>query len=210
MTSAAPTAAAIVLCGGTSRRFGGIDKTAQPLGSATVLDSLLVALPAHWPIVCVGVQRELRQTMRRSVAWTREDPPLAGPVAGIAAGLAALDDLDHLDDCRGSDADLVLVLAGDQPFAGEVAGDLVRVLHAAARTIDAVAASDDGRAQLLLCAYRRGPLAALLTGDVAGGGVYRTLAPLRVQTLAVAERVTLDVDAPADLAHARGLNAPDI
>ena len=37
--------AAVVLCGGTSRRFGGVDKTAQVLGSATVLDSLLDALP---------------------------------------------------------------------------------------------------------------------------------------------------------------------
>ena len=94
--------AAVVLCGGTSRRFGGVDKTAQTLGSGTVLDSLLDALPPDWPVTCVGVPRPTV----RPVSWTREDPPLGGPVAGIAAGLGTVE------------APIVVVVAGDQPLAG--------------------------------------------------------------------------------------------
>lgn len=186
--------AAIVLCGGTSRRFGGIDKTNQPFGAATVLDHLLTQLPAEWPVACVGEPREVVRPVGRALVWTREEPIFAGPVAGIAAGLAA----------HTADMPIVVVLAGDQPFAGEVALDLVTALRTADPSIDGVAAQQgDGRPQLLLAAYRRNPLTALLTGDLTDAGVYRTLAPLRLASVPVQARATLDVDAPADLERAR-------
>src|SRR5699024_2806292 len=114
---------AIVLCGGTSRRMGGTDKTALPLGGATVLDHLLDALPADWPVVCAGVERPTR----RKVGWTREDPPGGGPVAGIAAGLDAVARAAAgADPATGIAVEpvVVVVLAGDQPFAGPAAGEL--------------------------------------------------------------------------------------
>lgn len=187
----------IVLCGGTSRRFGGIDKTDQSLGAATVLDSLLTALPAGWPVVCVGTPRRVA----RPVTWTVEDPPRGGPVAGIAAGLGAL---TCADDKREA---IVVVLAGDQPFVGGIAEELVRALATAPADVDGVAArGEDGEVQLLAAAYRCGPLAERLAGDVANRGVYATLAPLHVEPLTVARAATLDVDTPADLARAIDLS----
>ena len=224
--------AAIVLCGGTSRRFGGVDKTQQLVGEHTVLDTLLDALPAEWPLTCVGVPRPTT----RPVTWTREDPPLGGPVAGIAAGLAASPQTAY-----------VVVLAGDQPHAGPAALAVAQALASSdaepvvergeatepttrtgtsgrtgttaptgataptssphgpgsASRVDAVAArGGDGRPALLLAAYRRGSLLAALRGDVRDLGVYRTLAGLHVETVDVPAAQGLDVDTPADLARA--------
>lgn len=180
--------AAVVLCGGTSRRFGGVDKTRQLLGGRTVLDTLLDALPAAWPVTCVGVARP---TTRR-VAWAREDPPLGGPAAGIAAGLTAIPTTEY-----------VVVLAGDQPHAGPAAPLVADALAAQAPGVDGVAARGaDGRPALLLAAYRRDPLRAALAGDVRDQGVYRTLARLRIEVVDVPEAQALDVDTPADLSRA--------
>ena len=84
----------IVLCGGTSRRLGGVDKTRESLSGTTVLDYLLDDLPPGWPVVCVG---EMRATTR-SVQWCRESPAGGGPVAGIAAGLELIRDLGAATD----------------------------------------------------------------------------------------------------------------
>lgn len=183
------TVAAIVLAGGTSARMGGADKTAAPVAGATVLDTLVASLPAAWPVVCVGVPRPLS----RDVTWTREDPPLGGPVAGLAAGLE-----------RVGDADVVVVLAGDQPFAGPAADLVARALGDAHPDVDGVAAAGpDGRPQPLLAAYRADSLRRVLPADARDTGVHRSLAALRVVPHAVADEATLDVDTPADLGRAR-------
>lgn len=182
-------AGAIVLCGGTSRRFGGRDKTREPFGDSTVLDTLLDSLPATWPVTCVGVERPTT----RAVGWTREEPPLGGPVAGIAAGLRAL----------AAGPQILVVLAGDQPLAGAAAHRVARALHTASGQVDAVAARAPGdRPALLLCAYRRQPLSAALAGDPRDRGVYATLRGLRVDTLDVPADQALDVDTPQDLHRA--------
>ncbi len=208
LRGAGPRVAAVVLCGGTARRFGGGDKTAAALGDSTVLDTLLDALPPSWPVVCVGEPR----TTHRSVRWAREDPPLGGPVAGIAAGLTALrDDLPRARahaEPPGPAADLVVVLAGDQPHAGpaarRVADALAHGTQAATEVDTEVVAArgPQGRAQLLLAAYRWDALARSVTGDVAGRGVYRTFAGLAVRTVVVPASQALDVDTPADLRSA--------
>ena len=180
--------AAVVLCGGTSRRFGGVDKTAQTLGSGTVLDSLLDALPPDWPVTCVGVPRPTV----RPVSWTREDPPLGGPVAGIAAGLGTVE------------APIVVVVAGDQPLAGAGARRVAQELAQAPADVDVAAPlARDGRPAMLLAAYRRGPLAAALRGPVRDVGVYRTFAGLRVRTIDLPPEQVWDVDTREDLERLR-------
>ena len=131
----------VVLCGGTSRRLGGGDKTREPLGGSTVLDHLLDGLP-DWPVVCVG---ESRETVR-PVAWTREDPPGGGPVAALAAALPLVA------------GDVVVALAGDMPFAGAAVRGLVAAVRAAPVLDAALAADGSGRAQPLLAAYRTAAL----------------------------------------------------
>lgn len=183
----------IVLCGGTSVRMGGGDKTAAPLGDRTVLDHLVESLPADWQVVCVGEARPLR----RDVAWTREDPPHGGPVAGLQAGLASLD----------GRIDPVVVLAGDQPFSARAAQACAAALTApAGADAQAVAARQpDGRWQPLLTAYRRGPLTEAVGSAPPGSGVYRALSALHVVTLEGGDSATLDVDTPVDLDRARAV-----
>ncbi len=187
----------VVLCGGTSKRLGGVDKTRQLLGCETVLDRLLSDLPPHWTVCCVG---ESRPTSR-PVLWTREQPPGGGPVAGLAAGLQALDRCVQ-------PAPQLVVLAGDQPFAGEFAVSLAQDLSARPQDVDAVAATDpsdpDRRAQWLLAAYRSQALRARLAqGPVADAGVQATLGSLRVQRVPADTATLLDVDTPEALERAR-------
>ncbi len=224
-TAAAPIAAAVVLCGGTSRRFGGGDKTRARLYSSpgttsptgdtvladTVLDVLLVRLPAAWPVWCVG---QRRPTVR-AVGWTREEPPGGGPIAGVAAGLEALMTSGAGSGPRVPVPPITVVLAGDQPFAGPFAQRLVTDLGRQPQDIDAVAAAGpattgngEGRAQPLLAAYRTAPLLRLLSRrQVADAGVYATLRGLRFATVPADAMVLLDVDTPEALQRARALAA---
>lgn len=179
----------VVLCGGTSRRLGVADKTAQRVGGVPMLDRVLGALPPGCRIVCVGDPRP----STRDVAWAREEPAGSGPLAGIAAGVAAL----------GPDIAVVAVVAGDQPFAGPAVGPLVTALTATP-DVDAVAARQgDGRAQLLLAAYRAEALRRELVGEVRDAGVHRRLRHLRVSTLDVTSEAVFDVDTAEDLSRAR-------
>lgn len=177
----------IVLCGGTSRRMGGTDKTALPLGEHTVLDHLLDELPAHWPVVCVGVERPTRRT----VAWTREEPPGGGPVAGIAAGL------EHVT------TGIVAVLAGDQPFAGPAAGELVEQLARHPKADAATALDGEGRRQPLLTAYRTLVLRRAVPEPAADAPARHLLAALTVLEVPQPDERTHDVDTPEALARAR-------
>jgi molybdopterin-guanine dinucleotide biosynthesis protein A len=185
-----PAPTALVLCGGTSRRMGS-DKTAATLGRATVLDHLLDALPGPWPVVAVGPERPTR----RSVRWTREVPAGGGPVAGVAAGVRLVD------------TDLVVVLAGDMPFAAGIAGRLAAALEADP-AVDAVVGTDaGGRANPLLAAYRTTALRQALplsSADVPA----RQLLRVTHGELPVAAADALDVDTPEALATARHRLAP--
>jgi molybdopterin-guanine dinucleotide biosynthesis protein A len=183
----ATRATAIVLCGGDSRRLGdGSDKTAATLGTMTVLDHLLDTLPAQWAVVAVGPERPTR----RHVRWTRESPGGGGPVAAVAAGLALVD------------TELVVVLAGDMPFAGTAATDLAATLNDDP-TIDAVVAVDpDGRANPLLAAYRVTALSAALPHPPANAPA-RSLLAVAHTTVPIEDRDSLDVDTPEALAQAR-------
>lgn len=177
---------AIVLAGGTARRFGS-DKLAAPLGDSTVLDRLLDGLPgpAEWAVVCVGPDR----ATRRSVHWVREDPPLGGPVAAIAAGLAT----------GWVPEGIVVVLAGDQPYAAAASLRLSALLDQSP-DVDAVVAVDGrGRTNPLLAAYRTDALRGALPADPAGAAARSLLDRLSVLPVRVAEEESRDVDTPEDL-----------
>jgi len=195
----------IVLCGGTSRRLGGVDKTRESLSGTTVLDFLLDALPPGWPVVCVG---EMRATAR-SVQWCRESPAGGGPVAGIAAGLELIRDLDAVTD-HDSNSDnampgnaICVVVGGDTPFAATALPTLVDALNAQP-VLDAMLASDpDGRTQPLLAAYRFEALRAALPDEPGGARLMVVVDTLRIGTVPCDARTTLDVDTPEALEQAR-------
>lgn len=185
----------IVLCGGTSRRLAGRDKTRESLAGTTVMDHLLDALPSGWPVVCVGEER----ATTRSVDWCRESPAGGGPVAGIAAGLELIRDLGAATD---HDA-ICVVVGGDMPFAATALPTLVDALNAQPG-LDAVLASDpDGRTQPLLAAYRFEALRAALPGESGGARLMAVVDALLVGTVPCDSQTVLDVDTPEALEHAR-------
>jgi molybdopterin-guanine dinucleotide biosynthesis protein A len=188
--------AVVVLAGGTSRRMGGGDKTALDLRAGqSVLGHLVSSLDTSVPVVVVGPSRPLE----RSVTWARESPVGGGPLAGLAAGLAALP-------AQSDDATWVVVIAGDQPFAAMAVPAL---LAGPQSGIDGVVAVDqDGRAQPLLAAYRRSALAAALSGPVGGRSMHSLLDRLVTRPVEVPPRACLDVDDDAALRRARELAAP--
>lgn len=177
----------MVLCGGTSRRLGGRDKTRESLAGTTVLDHLLDALPSGWAVVCVGEER----ATTRSVRWCRESPAGGGPVAGIAAGL------EHLD------AKVCVMVGGDMPFAAAALPTLVDTLNAQPG-LDAVLAVDsDGRRQPLLAAYRSEVLRAALPPVPDGTRLLAVVDGMLTRTVTCEARTTLDVDTPEALEQAR-------
>lgn len=74
----------IILAGGEGRRMGGVDKAAVALNGRTLLDHLLDELGDAHHIIVVSPHDIA------GVSTTTEDPPLGGPVAGIAAGATGL------------------------------------------------------------------------------------------------------------------------
>lgn len=218
-----PGPTAVVLAGGGSRRWGGRDKTTADLDGRPVLAHVVGGLPAGMAVIVVGPPDHPiahRSWGGRPVRWTRETPPGGGPVAGLAAGLAALP----------ADVGVVVVLAGDLPFCGSAVPRLLSALLAS--PADAVVGVDpDGRRQPLLAAYRVTPLRAAVGGEgprgdspsrnspsrnsprgdgqsgdgprgPAGRSLRSVLAGLRVDELPVSAAEALDLDTPEDLAAA--------
>lgn len=98
---------AIVLTGGRARRLGGVDKGAVVVAGATLLAHTIAALreveSSH--IVVVGPAAGVDDT----VTVVRENPPFAGPVAGIARGVGELR----------RESEWTYVVACDMPWIGE-------------------------------------------------------------------------------------------
>lgn len=181
MTGARVTA--IVLAGGRSQRFGS-DKLAAPLGVTTVLDATLAGIPGDWLVVCVGPPRPVC----RAVTWVLESPPDGGPLAGIAAGVAA---------CT---TEMVVVVAGDMPWSGPALVALATRLADAGPEVEGVVARDPlGWANPLLAAYRTAAVRAALP-DSAHGRPAKLLLTLPHEELAVTGPPAQDVDTPEDLA----------
>lgn len=181
---------AIVLAGGTSRRLGGVDKTALPLADRPVLDYVLDAVSAAGAIVVVGPARPTS----RPVRWRREQPAGGGPAAAIAAGLGAVT------------AEVVVVVAGDLPL---LSAPLVRRVVASLRSDadGAVAVDSEGRPQWLLGAWRT---TALQRAGLTGGAALRdTLGRLAWHGVAVPDCAAADCDTIDDVRRIATMLAAD-
>ncbi len=128
------TWAAVILTGGTAARLDGTDKAGLSHAGRSLLEIALDTVAGAAEVVVVGPGT----STTRPVSFTRESPPGGGPLAGIAAGVAAL----------GGAHDLVVVLAVDMP-------------HVTRATVSRlVAAVGDGDAAWLVDASGRRQLAA--------------------------------------------------
>ncbi|MDM7855098.1 molybdenum cofactor guanylyltransferase [Cellulomonas alba] len=209
---------AVVLAGGRGSRLGGPSKPEVLVAGRALVDHVLDGVRDARRVVLVAPA----SVARAGVPTVLEDPPGGGPVAGLAAGLAALTDdglatptaavaadVAGLTPARAATAgdlapDVVVVLACDVPRAGSAVPALVAA--AAAGGVDgARLVAADGSVQPLVAAYRRGPLTAALEALASTHGVSmrRALAGLRLVDVPDLDDASLDADTWDDVARLR-------
>jgi molybdenum cofactor guanylyltransferase len=217
---------AVILAGGRAARLGGVDKPGLVVGSQTMAAAVTSAAAAAGArrAILVGPERpdlgQIAAALPGGLAVVREDPPGAGPVPALRAGLPEVR------------APWVAVLAADLPF---LRGGHIRALLAAALAsageppgaAGAVMTDAAGRAQWLAGCWQSARLrSALLAYDgaslrgllgplhpvlLAAGTVPGSAGPEGTGTASTGTASTgtgapppwLDCDTPAELAAAR-------
>ena len=168
------TWSAIVLSGGTNKRFGS-DKSAALLHDVSLLDHVLSFIPKEIKRVIVGKD-------------VFEEPPLGGPVAGIARGLQEID------------TEYVAVAAVDMPYGSALFSQLLSSIKSdAAMPID-----EDGFKQPLCGIYRRVALLSAIEklGNPHGQSMRALCELLVIDEVQVDARTLIDIDTPEDLISA--------
>ncbi|HLU74900.1 MAG TPA: NTP transferase domain-containing protein [Nonomuraea sp.] len=90
---------AVILAGGRAQRLGGVDKPGLEVGGTTMIANVAAAAREAARVIIVGPPRDIP-----GAVYVREDPPGAGPIPALRAGLAEVT------------APRVALLAGDLPF----------------------------------------------------------------------------------------------
>jgi molybdopterin-guanine dinucleotide biosynthesis protein A len=187
-----PLAVGVVIpAGGTARRLGGVPKPALQVGDRSMVARLVADL-REFPLVVVGPRPADVVTDGVDVTWCTEDPPGGGPAAALAAGLV------HL-----TAVDVVVAIAGDQPFAASAVPRLVEALGADPGADVAWGVDADDRDQPLLGAYRADVLRSRLSEPASGRSMRQVTTGLRALRVRLSAAEGIDVDDPADLAAAR-------
>lgn len=184
-----PALAAVILAGGKASRLSGVDKTQLEVGGRTLLRRALDAVAGAAPVVVVGPRRPIPD----EVVWAREDPPGSGPLAGLAAGLAALP----------AEVFEVAVLAAD--LVGVTPATITRLRAALAADPAAGGAllvDRSGVRQWLLGVWRVPLLRNEMPPEPGGLPLRRVLGSLGPVEVAAEPGETADVDTPEDLERA--------
>ena len=186
---------AIVLAGGRSSRFGR-DKLAEPVGGRPMLDRAIDAVRAVATDIVVVSTLDGTPTIPTDVTLAHDARAFEGPLAGLAAGLAALDDSVRR----------AVVVGGDMPSL--VPPVLERMLGRL-EYADAVVLEADDRPRPLPMAIRSVVLGPVIGRLLAGGErrLRALLTEVRTETLDQEtwrqddpEGASLrDVDVPEDL-----------
>ena len=181
----------IVLCGGRSSRMGA-DKAALAFGDETLGQrAVRVVREVADEVIIVRREGQAPLFVEPPVRIVHDPIEGFGPLAGLAAGLAA------------STTDLNLVVACDMPLVRSAVLHRLIELHGDA---DICVAEVDGRPSPLCAVYRKG--AAGVAEALLASGERRVMALLdRVQTKRVDAAVFRDID--PDLATFVSCNTPD-
>lgn len=179
----------IVLAGGRSTRFGEdkleVEVDGRPLlhhaigAVATVVDEVVVVIGAD------GARPRLPADLGVPIRVVRDAAADLGPLAGLAAGLAA------------TRAPLALLVGGDQPFlAPTLLAELLLWLgsEAGGPPLDVVALEQDGRLRPLPAALRVATVGPAAEAALAGGtrSLVGLFARLRAGSLAAERWRTID------------------
>jgi molybdopterin-guanine dinucleotide biosynthesis protein A len=188
---------AIVLAGGRSSRFGR-DKLAEPIDGRPLLHRAIAAVDAVAGEIVVVAAPDQDPALPEGVRLAHDATAFEGPLAGLSAGLEALD----------PDIDRVVVVAGDMPSLEPAV--LTRLVATLGPSVDLALLAVSGEPVPLPMAVRRDVALAAAQGSLAGGE--RRLRGLLgvLRTTVIAEKTwrlddpagaTLrDIDTPADLA----------
>lgn len=186
---------AIVLAGGRSARFGR-DKLVEPIDGRPMLDHVIERVRAVATDVVVVGRSDAPATAQDAFRVVGDDRPFEGPLAGLGAGLRALDPA----------VERVLVVAGDMPtLVPAVLARLVAGLDAH----QAAVLADDGGPRPLPMALRRS-VGSAAADRLLDDGERRLRALLEVLEIHVIPPATWraidpdsetlrDVDVPGDL-----------
>ena len=189
--------AAVLLAGGRASRLGGADKPGIRIRGRSLLAAVAAAASDAGAsrVVVVGPARP-----GILAEFTTEEPPGAGPVPALRAGLARVSE------------PWLLLLAADLPF---LTGQHLRVLRAAAQDAEAGAllTDGDGTPQWLVSCWRTEQVRAALSG-YDGASLGGLLGPLRPAQVAIGHQPGepppwLDCDTNDDLAAAMALAEQD-
>lgn len=176
----------MVLAGGRASRLGGRHKPGITVAGTTLLDRAIMAVVDASEIIVVGPE----QPTCRPVRWTVEQPRGGGPVAALAAGLAA----------ASVPAEYVVVLAADLPSLTE--NTVHRLLAAVAVHDGAVLTDATAHRQWLISAWRTTALQAALPAEPADRSLRAMFADLDIVDVPALPGESTDIDTPADLAEA--------
>lgn len=184
----------LVLAGGESRRMG-VDKPGLDFGGMTLLGRVVGRLQDVFPSVVVSV-RAARADV--AVPQVRDAHPAGGPLAGLCAGLAAVD------------TPWVFAVAADMPF---LQSGVIRQLAIHREAVQAVVPVIQGFPQPLAAYYATSALPTIRALLDAPGKHSLRAALERLRVCLVDESRLLavdpglhsffDLDTPADLAAAR-------
>lgn len=145
---------AILVAGGRSSRMAGTDKLLLELDGRSLLERAVSAVTNAGcrTVTVVGPPRTFPAEGAAALTFVREDPPFAGPVAAIAAGLVV------------GTADWVLVLATDLPGIDAGVELLVTAVDHDPESSAHIVVDRSGQAQWLLSIVRREVLVRSIAG----------------------------------------------
>lgn len=200
------TVNAIILTGGRSRRFDGVHKPGVEVDGRSTISRIFQSVrgaAADAEVWVAGPADGLTEAEQKGVRVVREEPEFAGPLAGVAAAVAAMPteaDFSAEREFPADTADVTLVLAGDMPLitAGHL-GELISACRATGRP--ATGTDDRGKTQFLCAAWPTRLLRARLAeiGDPTDGPVKLLFAGLEPVAVAVDPEVVSDFDTAAEL-----------
>lgn len=191
--------AAVVLAGGRASRLGGADKPGITIGGRSLLASVAAAAADAGAVRIVVVGPPRPELTAPAVEFTSEQPPGAGPVPALQAGMARVTET------------WLLLLAADLPF---LRGRHLEALFMAAHREAAGALFIDGqgRRQWLVSCWRSERLRSALAGygGASLGGVLGRLDPAEVSLRLEPGQPPpwLDCDTDEDLAAAMAFIYP--